>query len=157
MEELIRTSKAVVTYFMVVNHVNRSWWLLFSCSVLSNFFETPWSVARQAPLSIARQEYCSGLPLPSPGDLPNLRVRLVAKVFTTEPPGKPIDCSEPSKFKKTNVRQKEPSRPFPAPSSWVIYSSPALSPVPFSFPHISSCLSSESGYNSTPHRLLLII
>ena len=33
----------------------------------------PWTVARQAPLSIefSRQEYCSGLPLPSPGDLPN--------------------------------------------------------------------------------------
>ena len=35
--------------------------------------ETPWTVARQAPLSIAfsRQEHWSGLPFPSPGDLPN--------------------------------------------------------------------------------------
>ena len=34
---------------------------------------TPWSVAHQAPLSMefSRQEYCSGLPCPSPGDLPN--------------------------------------------------------------------------------------
>ena len=32
-------------------------------------FETPWTVACQAPLS--RQEYWSGLPFPSPGDLPN--------------------------------------------------------------------------------------
>ena len=33
----------------------------------------PWSVARQAPLSMgfSRQEYWSGLPLPSPGDLPD--------------------------------------------------------------------------------------
>ena len=34
---------------------------------------TPWTVARQAPLSMGfpRQEYCNGLPFPSPGDLPN--------------------------------------------------------------------------------------
>ena len=36
-------------------------------------FETLWTVARQAPLSMgfSRQEYWSGLPFPSPGDLPN--------------------------------------------------------------------------------------
>ena len=36
-------------------------------------FETPWTVARQAPLSMefSRQEYWSGLPFPSPRDLPN--------------------------------------------------------------------------------------
>ena len=36
-------------------------------------FVTPWTVARQAPLSMGfpRQEYCSGLPFPSPGDLPD--------------------------------------------------------------------------------------
>ena len=35
--------------------------------------ETPWTVARQPPLSMgfSRQEYCSGLPCPSPGDLPD--------------------------------------------------------------------------------------
>ena len=34
---------------------------------------TPWTVARQAPLpmGIPRQEYWSGLPFPSPGDLPD--------------------------------------------------------------------------------------
>ena len=34
---------------------------------------TPWTVACQAPLSMGffRQEYCSGLSFPSPGDLPN--------------------------------------------------------------------------------------
>ena len=43
--------------------------------VLSHFshvrlFATPWPVARQAPLSMgfSRQEYCSGLPCPPPGD-----------------------------------------------------------------------------------------
>ena len=36
-------------------------------------FGTPWAVALQAPLSMefSRQEYWSGLPCPSPGDLPD--------------------------------------------------------------------------------------
>ena len=36
-------------------------------------FVTPWTVARQAPLSMgfSRQGYWSGLPFPSPGDLPD--------------------------------------------------------------------------------------
>ena len=35
------------------------------------FFATPWTVAYQAPPSMgfSRQEYWSGLPFPSPGDL----------------------------------------------------------------------------------------
>ena len=45
----------------------------FSLSVMSDSFATPWTVARQAPLSMGfpRQEYWSGLPFPSPGDLPD--------------------------------------------------------------------------------------
>ena len=36
-------------------------------------FATPWTVAHQVPLSVefSRQAYCSGLPFPSPGDLPD--------------------------------------------------------------------------------------
>ena len=36
-------------------------------------FETPWMVAYQAPRSMgfSRQEYWSGLPFPTPGELPN--------------------------------------------------------------------------------------
>ena len=45
------------------------------CCVLScvQFFAIPWTVAHQAPLSMefSRQEYWSGLPLPSPGHLPD--------------------------------------------------------------------------------------
>ena len=43
------------------------------------FFATPWTVARQAPLSMgfSRQEYWSGLPFPSPGDLPDPGMELV--------------------------------------------------------------------------------
>ena len=38
--------------------------------------ETPWTVACQIPLSkgFSRQEYWSGLPFPSPGDLPDLGI-----------------------------------------------------------------------------------
>ena len=47
--------------------------LLFSCSVMSSSFATPWTAAHQAPLSIrfSSQGYWSGLPFPSQGDLPN--------------------------------------------------------------------------------------
>ena len=48
--------------------------LLFSCSVTSDSFATLGTVAHQAPLSMefSRPEYWSGLPFPSPGDLPDL-------------------------------------------------------------------------------------
>ena len=41
---------------------------------------TLWSVARQAPLSVefSRQEYWSGLPFPTPGNLPNPRIEPVS-------------------------------------------------------------------------------
>ena len=59
----------------------------------------PQTVAHQAPLPIefSRQEFWSGLPFPSPGDLPNPRIKpeslmspsLAGRFFTTGPPGKP--------------------------------------------------------------------
>ena len=59
-------------------------------------FATPWTVALQAPLSMgfSRQEYWSGLPFPSPGDLPNPGIEpgppaFQADTLTSEPPGKP--------------------------------------------------------------------
>ena len=59
-------------------------------------FATPWTVAYQAPPSMVffRQEYWSGLPFPSPGDLPNSRIKpgfptFQADALTSEPPGKP--------------------------------------------------------------------
>ena len=52
--------------------------LLFSRSVVSNSFATPWTVAHQAPLSTGfpRQEYWNGLPFPSPEDRPDLGIEL---------------------------------------------------------------------------------
>ena len=57
--------------------------LLFSHSVVSNSFATPWTVTHQAPLSMG---------FPSPGDLPDPRIKpaspaLAGRLFTTEPPG----------------------------------------------------------------------
>ena len=46
---------------------------VLSRSVMSHSFATPWTAARQAPLSMElfRQEYWSGLPCRPPGDLPH--------------------------------------------------------------------------------------
>ena len=62
---------------------------------------TPWTVTRQAPLSMGfpKQEYWSGLPFPPLGDLPGPQTELTSPVspalagrfFTTESPGKPIN------------------------------------------------------------------
>ena len=59
-------------------------------------FATPWTVAYQAPMSMgfSRQEYWSGLPFPSPGDLPNPGIEprspaLQTDALPSEPPGKP--------------------------------------------------------------------
>ena len=57
---------------------------------------TPWTVACQAPMSMAfyRQEYWNRLPFSPPGDLPDPGIEpkspaLSGGFFTTEPPGKP--------------------------------------------------------------------
>ena len=65
----------------------------FSCVQL---FVTPRTVAYQAPLSMgfSRQEYWSGLPFPSPGDLPDPGIEpgspaFQADALPSEPPGIP--------------------------------------------------------------------
>ena len=59
-------------------------------------FATPWTVAFQAPPSMgfSRQEYCSGVPFPSPGDLPDPGTEpgsppFQADALTSAPPGTP--------------------------------------------------------------------
>ena len=66
--------------------------------VVSDPFATPWTVASQAPLSMgfSRQEYWSGLPFLSLGDLPDPGIKfmspaLTSGFFTTEPPGTHIN------------------------------------------------------------------
>ena len=60
------------------------------------FFVTLWTVAHQVPPSMgfSRQEYWSGLPFPSPRDIPDTGIEprspaLQADALTSEPPGKP--------------------------------------------------------------------
>ena len=67
---------------------------MLSCVQLS---ATPWTATRQAPLfmGFCRQEYWSGLPFPTPGDLPDPGIKpessvFAGRFFTTEPPEKPI-------------------------------------------------------------------
>ena len=62
-------------------------------------FATPWTVAHQGPPSMgfSRQEYWSGLPFPSPGDLPDPGIEprspaLQADALPSEPPGKSFTC-----------------------------------------------------------------
>ena len=59
-------------------------------------FATPWTIAHQAlpSMGFSRQEYWSGLPFPSPGDLPDPGIKpkspaLEADALTSESPGKP--------------------------------------------------------------------
>ena len=64
---------------------------------MSHSFATPWTVACQASLSMefSRQENWSGLPSPSPGDLPDPGTEprsltspaLAGRFFTSGPPG----------------------------------------------------------------------
>ena len=72
--------------------------IFWKCKLLSGiwFSVTPWTVAHHVPRSVefSSQEYRSGLPFPSPGDLPHPGIQprspaLQADSFLTEPPGKP--------------------------------------------------------------------
>ena len=60
----------------------------------ARLFATPWTVVYKAPLSMefSRQEYWSGLPFPSPGDLPDPGIKprspaLRADALPSEPSG----------------------------------------------------------------------
>ena len=65
-------------------------------------FVTPWTVVLQATLSVefSRQEYRSGLPFPSPGDLPDSGTEPGSPAFQadslpSEPPRKPLKKALP--------------------------------------------------------------
>ena len=73
--------------------------ILWKTVKVSSFWlsETAWTIAYQAPLSMefSRQEYWSGLPFPSPGDLPNRGIEpgsptLQVDSLRSESPGKPM-------------------------------------------------------------------
>ena len=72
-------------------------------------FVTPWTVAHQALMSMgfSRQEYWSGLPFPTPGDLPKPGIEPAAlaspALAGTTPPGKKcsIKLTTPTIFRHT--------------------------------------------------------
>ena len=68
--------KSLSPSFMAIVFQSLAWLLCCCCSVaksVSSTFATPWIAACQGPLSTGfpRLEYWSGLPFPSPGDLPD--------------------------------------------------------------------------------------
>ena len=70
--------------------------------------ETPWTVACQAPpcMGSPKQEYWSGLPFPSPGDLPDPGIEpetpeLQSDALPSEPPGKPVPIAQPERILDT--------------------------------------------------------
>ena len=93
--------------------------LLLSCFSHVRIFATLWTIAHQAPLSMgfSRQEYWSGLPFPSPGELPDPGIEprspaLQADALTSEPPGKPTLQQENRLNEKPRHRNEQ--RPFTA-------------------------------------------
>ena len=82
-----------------VSHYGRQYEEVKSLSRV-RLFVTPWTVAYQAPPSMgfSRQECWSGLPFPSPGDLPDPGIEpgspaLRADALPSEPPGKSLEDS----------------------------------------------------------------
>ena len=67
-------------------------------------------------MGVSRQEYWSGLPFPSPGDLPNPGIEpgspaLQADTLTSEPPGKPKPDKGNTQKKTKATHKKENYRP----------------------------------------------
>ena len=82
-------------------------------------FATLWSVAHQAPPSMGfyRQEYWTGLPFPSPGDLPNPGIEprspaLQGDALTSELPGKKFFVLSISLKNTRPLSPQEPQTPF---------------------------------------------
>ena len=91
MKEKEKSFKEEVTELQNTMYVIAWWNWKWSRSVVSDS-ATPWTVAHQAPLSMgfSRQEYWSGLPFPSPADLPDPGIEpgtpaFQADALTSEP------------------------------------------------------------------------
>ena len=88
-----------------LTRVEREPTLTYVCAQLLSrvwLFVTPWNVALQAPLSMrfSQQEYWSGVPFPTPGDLPDPGIKCTflsllhwqADSLPLVPPGKLLNC-----------------------------------------------------------------
>ena len=108
------TKKSTGSWCLFATYTNKTRWLYcdrgglnknthkakWKCQSLSPVWlsATPWTVAHPVPLSMgfSRQEYWSGLPVPSPGDLPDPGMKprcptWQADSLPSEPPGKPCN------------------------------------------------------------------
>ena len=67
-------------------------------------FATPWTVAHQAPPSMEfhRQEYWSGLPFPSSGDLPNPRIKPKSRTLQTDASPSELSGKPPLSYEHTS-------------------------------------------------------
>ena len=108
-EYFVKISTIILTWtswnfesFSIANHYSCRYHRVceLRCSVVSDSFAAPSTVACQAPLSMgfSRQEYWSGLPFPSPGGLPNPGIQpgspaLAGRLFTTSATGEAQDIT----------------------------------------------------------------
>ena len=78
---------SLTVYFKLIWFVSVFLEELFSCSVPSGSFATPWIVACHAPKSMgfSRQEYWSGLPFPSPGNFPDAVIEPKSNTLAGDP------------------------------------------------------------------------
>ena len=101
-KKLIEVGEFLCSHFNIEDEREKATFSVLLLVIVPSYiqlFVTPWSVACQAPLSMefSGQEYWSGPPLPTPGDLPNPRIEamflvssaLAGGFFITEPPGTP--------------------------------------------------------------------
>ena len=89
---------------------------LLSCSVVSHSLRCHGLQPARllCPWGVSRQEYCSGLPCPSPGDLSHPGIEstslvssaLAGRFFTTEPPGKLTHTHSPRQNQETERRSE---------------------------------------------------
>ena len=80
------------------------------------FFVTRWTPAHQAPLSMgfSRQEYWTGMPFPSPGDLPDPGIKPTSLYISSTgrwvlyhhlPPGKPVSVIIAKRYKDVRIQK----------------------------------------------------
>ena len=102
-------------------------------------FVTPWTVPYQAPLSMvfSRQQYWSGLPFPSPGDLPKPGIEPGSPTLQTDTlPSEPL-----GKFYGNTMLPMEISHPQHSSQSALIKTSSIMS---------FFCSKSSNGFSSHP-------
>ena len=93
--ELFLVKKILYTCTYICTTYKTKYMSVCVCVSWVQLFPTPWTIARQDPQSVgfSRQEHWSGLPFPSPGDLPNPEIEpgshIAGQFFTVWVTGKP--------------------------------------------------------------------